>query len=202
MNPEEAILELGATPPLEFMGEGSTGKVFCDAAGHAWKVPHSLLPELWLADEAAWLREARLNPDIKPHVPKLYRWHDEAGILERECVIGPTASERDQAKLLPLVRKISRASREMGWTVPEQVHHAWVFRNGDPERPILVDPSLVHRLGEKLIRHVREVARYSLEDDVANYLDEQIGEAERLGTITSRFASELRELVRGARKNY
>src|SRR6266849_864649 len=99
----ERALHAGAKPPLEYVGSGMFGIVFCDQEGHAWEVMRlepaesstigvereRLFQLENVADEYEWLRDAARTP-IAKNVAEVYAIHPDELVLERECVEGRT----------------------------------------------------------------------------------------------------------------
>lgn len=158
---ESRAREAGARGDLEVVGIGMFGIVFCDDKGHAWKVGRLEKPSsdrAWireaLGEEYEWLRDAA-GTAIAKDVAKVYGYHPEPVVLERECVPGSPGSWNEARKLSVLHKKIEDAMLPIGWTSPEFKEDSYVFRDADTA--VLVDASMPHRVGDNLLGYVADV---------------------------------------------
>lgn len=153
----------GTEGPLEYVGAGMFGIVFCDAQGHAWKVSRrdpdvSKKHLLWLREslekEYEWLRDAAESP-IAEHVVTVFSMNPEELVLEVECVPGRPGGWADESGLFQLHRKIEQGMIPLGWNAPEFKGDSYVIQpDGTPK---LVDTSMVQRLGMNLAEFVDDV---------------------------------------------
>lgn len=155
----------GARGPLDYVGIGMWGIVFCDPEGHAWKIfrlgseplrpDHRLFLEEILTDEYEWLAAAA-ESSMREHVAHPYGMNPEHLVLERECVPGRAGAWADDAKLHDLHRRIQSVMLPLGWTAPEFKEDSYV----EDERTgawRLVDASSAQRVGETLASYVEDV---------------------------------------------
>lgn len=164
----ERAIRAGARPPLEYVGAGMYGIVFCDRVGHAWKVMRlggnersGITDEMGhefqfenLAQEYEWLRDAA-DTKIAANVAEIYAIHPDELTLERECVEGRPGSWSDDKKLHELHGKIEKAMIPIGWTAPEFKENSYIIRPDG--RPVLVDISMAQRVGMNLAGWVKEI---------------------------------------------
>lgn len=154
-------LRAGARAPLEYIGMGMTGVVFCDARGRGFKVGRRDSPvhRKMLSEEAEWLSVAATVPEIRAHVPRFYRYHRRENVIERECL---RAQERrgyhtPRVDRYTMHERIDRAMRAHGWSSPEFKDDSYVFSPG--RGLVLVDASMPHRVGKRLAARAAEVLR-------------------------------------------
>jgi len=162
---------VGAKAPLTYVGAGMTGIVFCEQGknGHAFKVgrdPSSAAVRETIADEAEWLRVAGTVPEIRAHVARLYQYHPEEVVIERECIrsgrshyTGRSTRSTDTV-LWELHRQIEKAMIPHGFTAPEFKSDSYVYARG--RGWVVVDAGFVHRVGGRL---VAETVRRLAQDD-------------------------------------
>lgn len=152
-------LAAGAKPPLEYIGAGMTGVVFC-AGGTAYKVSRTTAPiaHATFEDEAEWLAEAAHVPSVAPHVAAFHRFDPENLVIIRDCPVADpdqSAYRYGEGKLFDLHRRIEAAMLPHGWTSPEFKPDSYVLTTGGP---VLVDASMPSRVGEELARYTEAVA--------------------------------------------
>lgn len=167
-------LSAGAKPPLEFVGAGMTGLVFLDTKGHAWKVARRTTPSLqqMFAEEAEWLSDAQAVPYVRDHVAKIIAFHPNELAIEREYVRGNVGTWGSSG-VLAVHEEIQRQMLPFGWTAPEYKEDSYV-KATDTSRPpwpapgsvrwVLVDASMPHRVGMKLVQ--KAVDLMSGEDEI------------------------------------
>lgn len=178
----DRAVQAGAPLPLSYVGAGMYGIVFCDEAGHAWKVArfselatenHRAYMLEKFAEEYEWLRDAE-GTSIERNVSKVYAIHPDPIVLERECVPGSPGTWADGTRLSHLHRRIGKVMEvERGWTAPEFKEDSYVIRPDGTA--VLVDTSSVHRLGMNLAGWIEDVldGRRTTKDrwhDLAFYL--------------------------------
>jgi hypothetical protein len=162
----------GAKPPLEYVGAGMYGIVFCDHWGRAWKVARlgglKGGPKEWspkksahlqfildgVTDEYEWLRAAA-NSGIARHAAEVYDIHPEELVLERECVDGRAGAWADDRRLHDLHRRIQEVMIPLGWTAPEFKENSYIIRPDNT--PVIVDISMAMRVGRNLTGYVEDV---------------------------------------------
>lgn len=153
----------GARPSLSYVGAGMYGIVFCDRSDHAWKVFRihggSERERLHILDslteEYEWLRDAT-GSEIARNVAEVYDIHVPALVLERECVDGEAGNDwYDGRRLRELHKRINQAMIPRGWTAPEYKDNSYIIRPDGT--PVLVDISMVMRVGENLVGFVEDV---------------------------------------------
>jgi len=143
----------GAPIPLEFMGAGMTGVVFC-AGDVAYKVARATKPinHSFFEDEAEWLAAAARVSDVAPHVARIYRFDPDNLVIERECPKSDRSTySYGESKLFDLHQEIGHAMIPHGWSAPEFKPDSYIIT---ARGPILVDASMPSRVGEELVRYV------------------------------------------------
>lgn len=149
----ERALRSSAEPPLTYIGTGMTAIVFCDAPGMAYKVARGG-PDERLRDEAEWLYAAS-GSSIRDHVAGLFAYDADNDVILRECVTGaPGTWYKHGVVLRDLHDQIGQAMLPLGWTAPEFKEDSYVLSEAGP---ILVDASMAHRVGQRLLRYIEEV---------------------------------------------
>ncbi len=151
----------GAVPPLDYLGAGQFGIVLCDE-DRAWKVArligqHSqrLFMLEAFSDEFEWLRDA-VGTSIEKNVAKVYGFHPEEIVVERECVEGTVGTWADGTRLSKIHRRIGKVmERERSWSPPEFKEDSYVVKADGT--PVLVDISMAHRYGMNLAAWIEEV---------------------------------------------
>lgn len=154
----DRALAAGAPTPLEFMGAGMTGVVFC-AGDVAYKVARDTRPidHQFFEEEAEWLAAAARVPEVAPHVARFHDFDPANLVIVRDC---PRADPEQSAwrygedKLFDLHRRIERAMVPNGWTAPEFKPDSYVLT---VDGPVLVDASMPSRVGDELTRYVEDV---------------------------------------------
>jgi len=156
-------IRAGARPPLIYVGAGQYGIVFCDEEGHAWKVAriqadapasHRLFMLESVASEYEFLRDAA-KTEMARNIAKVYAIHPEELVLERECVNGRPGGWAEDSKLRNLHHRIWDAMIPAGWTAPEFKEDSYIIRPDG--QPVLVDISMVMRVGENLAGWIEDV---------------------------------------------
>lgn len=153
----------GADGPLEFVGIGMEGVVFCDDAGRAYKVGRRLVtgapPQL--ATEAAFLKKAGQIPAIKQHVAKFYRYDAASDVIVRECV-RPKGTRRGGRNMpsddaaWDMGDRIDKVMRPYGFTGPERKRDSFVYVSG--RGLVLVDAGFALKRGHELVKEALDVA--------------------------------------------
>jgi hypothetical protein len=158
-------LTAGAKPPLEFVGAGMTGLVFLDTQGHAWKVARRTTSSLQqtFAEEAEWLHDAQQVPYVRDHVAKIIAFHPSELAIEREYVRG-RAGGWGSSGIWEIHREIERQMVPSGWTAPEYKEDSYVLPGDTGSNWVLVDASMPHRVGMKLVQ--KAVDLMSGEDEI------------------------------------
>lgn len=161
-NAAARALRAGARAPLEYIGIGMTGVVFCDARGRGFKVGRRDTPtnRKMLSEEAEWLATATTVPEIRANVPRFYRYHRRLNVIERECLRAQDRRGRYHTPRLDrheLHQRIDRAMRRHGWSAPEFKDDSYVFSPG--RGLVLVDASMPHRVGRRLAARAAEALR-------------------------------------------
>jgi ParB-like nuclease domain len=152
-------LAAGASPPLEYLGAGMTGVVFC-VGDTAYKVARDTRPidHQFFEEEADWLAAAAQVPAVARHVARYQHFDSENLVIVRDCPrVDPEQSawRYGEDKLHDLHRQIERAMIPHGWTAPEFKPDSYVLTT---EGPVLVDASMPSRVGEELARYVEATA--------------------------------------------
>lgn len=150
----------GAEPPLEYVGVGMTGVVFC-TGDTAYKVARDTKPidHQFFEEEADWLEAAAQVPAVARHVARFHDFDPDNLVIIRDC---PQADPEQSAwrygenKLHDLHRQIERDMIPYGWTAPEFKPDSYILTT---RGPVLVDASMPSRVGDELARYVEEVAR-------------------------------------------
>lgn len=158
------IRSAGASGPLEYVGAGSYGIVFCDHDGKAWKafrlglgsdrIKHLVFLRGAVEEEYEWL-SAAARTEIAPNVARVHAIHPEELVLERECVQGSPGGWGDATMLSALHSRIWKAMEPEGWTAPEFKENSYIIQpDGTPK---LVDISMPIRIGMNLAAWVEAV---------------------------------------------
>jgi len=146
-------LEAGAEPPLEYIGAGATGIVFCDPS-FAFKVARHRRGRT-LEDEAAWLETAATIPEVRPHVALVERWDSNHRVIVRECVRGSRGTWGGSSKIHELWDYIAPYMLAEGWTMPELKEDSVIF--DDAGNPKIVDAGMVSRVSDRLLAYVDDI---------------------------------------------
>lgn len=157
----QRALEAGASEPLDYVGAGQYGIVFCDGNNHAWKVARvapgespAFMREAF-QDEYEWLRAVE-GTAVEKSVARAYAFHSEEIAIERECIRGRAGVWSDDAKLMKLHERLAKTmERERGWTAPEFKEDSYVIT--EKGAAILVDASMTQRLGMTLAEWIQDV---------------------------------------------
>lgn len=179
----DRTLMAGATPPLEYMGTGMTSVVLCDKHKHAYKTARRLAPidAVFLNDEAEWLQTASRTIGVRERVAKFIRFYPHLLVIERECPIQADDWWRHRGEEWNLHRLIEQKMIPHGWTAPEFKEDSYVITSTGP---ILVDATMAHRVGKRLLRFTIELIRggrlvergsLSRPSDYAFYIRREIG---------------------------
>lgn len=170
-------IEAGAEPPIEFIGMGATGIVFCDA-NKAFKVARHKVAARVLFDEAQWLETAGRIREVAPHVSRLYRWDAKHKVIVRECVRGDRGTWGGSRKIHELWDKLAPYMLAAGWTMPELKEDSVIFEDGHPK---IVDAGLVSRVSDRLLDFVEDTLDGRIEpsddslSDFAFYVRREFG---------------------------
>lgn len=157
-----AVRMANARAPLDYIGIGMTGVVFCDARDHAFKVarhPGQAITRSMIAQEAEWLRVAGTVPSIRRHIARLYRYHRSAAILERECIHDDARNRgrRPKADRWDLHASIREAMKPYGFGAPEFKDDSYVYVRG--RGWVLVDASMPIVMGSRLVARATEMLK-------------------------------------------
>lgn len=153
----ERAVAAGAREPLEFMGAGGEGIVFCtgDVAYKAGRRSHR--GDQSLATEAEFFRRASQVPQIKRKIARFHRYDAEHDVLVRECV--RQRGERkygrrnlDDAEAWDAVKEIEQAMLPYGYTGPERKSSSFVYVSG--RGPVLIDGGFARKVGHQLVKEV------------------------------------------------
>lgn len=152
----------GADGPLEYIGMGGEGVVFCDDAGRAYKVGRWRGADAsTLATEAAFLKKAGQIPTIKQHVAKFYRYDAASDVIVRECV-RPKGTRRGGRNMpsddaaWDMGDRIDKVMRPYGFTGPERKRDSFVYVSG--RGLVLVDAGFALKRGHELVKEALDVA--------------------------------------------
>lgn len=146
--------------PLEYIGIGMTGVVFCDARGRAFKAarnPDQAITRQMIAEEAQWLAIASTVPEIRRHVTRLHHFHRGPSIIERECIREDESARRRKDVRFDLHLAIGRAMSPYGLSAPEFKNDSYVYSRG--RGWILVDASMPHLVGARLVARAVQTLR-------------------------------------------
>lgn len=175
-------LEAGAEPPLEYIGAGATGIVFCDPY-LAFKVARHDRGKT-IADEAEWLQTAASIPAVRPHVARLWHYDPVNRVLVRECVRGTTGTWGASRKIIDLWELIAPYMLAEGWTMPELKEDSAVFVDGAPK---IVDAGMASRVSNRLLAYVEAILDGRIDPDdyedystLAFYVRREFGQKEPL----------------------
>lgn len=155
-----AVRMAGARAPLQYIGLGMTGVVFCDRRDIAFKVarkPNESISRKLITEEANWLRVASTVPSIRGRVARFRRYHRSAAILERECVHATRPERRPARQRWDIHREIESAMLPYGYTAPEYKDDSYVFTRG--RGWVLVDASMPSEVGSRLAARAAETLR-------------------------------------------
>jgi hypothetical protein len=186
---EAALLavDAGAKPPLEFVGMGMTGIVFCEEPphGYAYKVARSPQAHRTLAEEAEWLATADSIPEVRPLVARIVRWDQRRGIIVRECVRGRVGTWGLGKKVNDIYDRVAPFMLAEGWTMPELKGDSVVFDSQG--RGKIVDASMPTRISNRLLGWVedilegrREREEYENDSTLAYYIRREFGQKEKM----------------------
>jgi lysophospholipase L1-like esterase len=148
----ERALAAGAKAPLEYIGAGAEGIVFCDPTQTAYKVGRGANS---LADEAQFFRKATQVPGVKEHVAKFKRYDAKHNVIVRECVRGERIKWSQEHKVYDLHRDIEKTMEPYGFLSPERKPDSWVLVRG--RGPVLVDAGFATPVGRELVKHTLDV---------------------------------------------
>lgn len=143
-------LESGAQPPLEYIGAGATGIVFCDPR-FAFKVARHKSKRT-LEDEAEWLETAATIPEVSSSVALIDHWDPSHNVIVRECVRGSRGTWGGSGKIHELWDRIAPYMLAEGWTMPELKEDSVIF--DDSGNPKIVDAGMVSRVSNRLLKYV------------------------------------------------
>lgn len=151
-------LAAGARPPLEYVGAGMTGVVFC-AGDIAYKIARDTQPidHHIFEEEAEWLKAAARVPGVASHVARFRHFDPENLVIERDCPHPDpdmSAWRYGENRLFDLHRQIEHEMIPHGWTAPEFKPDSYVLTT---RGPVLVDASMPSRVGDELAQYVRDV---------------------------------------------
>ena len=176
-------LEAGAEPPLEYIGAGATGIVFCDPY-YAFKVARHRRGRT-LDDEAEWLETASVIPEVRRHVAVIERWDPKHRVIVRECVRGNRGTWGASRKIHELWDQIAPYMLAEGWTMPELKEDSVIF--DDDGNPKIVDAGMVSRVSNRLLGYVEAILdgrivpdEYEDHSTLAFYVRREFGQKEAL----------------------
>jgi len=156
----ERAIRAGARAPLEFLGEGATAVVFCDAAGVGFKVGR--YPEnLPLRDEADWLSTAQHVPWVKDHVARLFGYDAAHDVIIRECVQMRGTSRKYGSRYVgdrevwDFMREVERHMLPYGWGAPETKRDSVVATRD--RGLVIVDAGSAIRIGHNLVVYIGDI---------------------------------------------
>jgi hypothetical protein len=169
----------GATPPLDYIGIGMTGVVFCDSS-YAYKVARGPHVVGTLAEEAEWLATASEIPEVREHIAQFISWDPRLGVIVRECVSGRPGGWGSSRKVSDLFDAIAPHMLAAGWTMPELKEDSVVFdENGHGK---IVDASMPSRVSNRLLAYIESVLEgrrsprdYETVSDFAFYIRREFG---------------------------
>ncbi|MFI5301439.1 MAG: hypothetical protein ACHREM_25410 [Polyangiales bacterium] len=145
-------VKCGARSPLEFMGIGMTGVVFCDVRGVGYKVcrhPESPSSRRGIEEEAEWLSVASTVSQIRDLVARFRAYHPAHVVIERECVRTQRPGRRPADTRWERMQQIKVAMRPYGFGIPEFKEDSFVYAQG--RGYVLVDASMPIRMGSRLV---------------------------------------------------
>lgn len=181
-------LEAGAEPPLEYIGAGATGIVFCDPY-FAFKVARHAQGRT-IADEAEWLETAAAIPEVAPYVARLEHYDPENRVIVRECVRGDRGTWGGSGKIRALWDHIAPYMLAEGWTMPELKEDSVVFVDGAPK---IVDAGMASRVSNRLLEYVEDILDGRIDPDdfedvstLAFYVRREFGQKEPLDETRAR----------------
>lgn len=154
-------LEAGAQPPLEYIGAGATGIVFCDPR-FAFKVARHRRGHT-LTDEAEWLETAARIPEVSPYVATIEKWDPDHRVIVRECVRGDRGTWGGSRKIHELWDRIAPYMLAEGWTMPELKEDSVIF--DDAGNPKIVDAGMVSRVSDRLLGYVEAILDGRIDPD-------------------------------------
>jgi hypothetical protein len=143
-------IEAGANPPIEYIGAGATGVVFCDE-NFAFKVARHGRATYALEDEAEWLETAAGIPEVAPYVAALDHWDPINKVIVRECVRGDRGTWGGSRKIHELWDRLMPHMLSEGWTMPELKEDSVIFVD---QQPKIVDAGMVSRISNRLLDFV------------------------------------------------
>lgn len=138
--------------PLEYMGAGAEGVVFCDG-DTAYKAGRPGRGTLAL--EAAFFERANQIPGAREHVAKFKRYDEVNDVLVRECVRGKRLKWDQEDKVYNLSDALARVMAPYGFSAPERKPDSWIMVRG--RGPTLVDGGFAHDRGQQLVKRVLDV---------------------------------------------
>jgi hypothetical protein len=152
----QRALNVGAEPPLEWVGSGMTGSVFCDAQSLAYKVAHYQDDHSrgTFQREFEWLEEAF---SIGLPVSEPVELDLDELVIVRTCPVGRPGGWADTKRLQELhYEEMAPAMEKAGWKMPEFKTDSYII--GDDGSATLVDASFPIRIGIGMLKYARDVA--------------------------------------------
>ncbi len=149
-------LKAGADAPLTYIGAGMTSITFLDVDGRAYKVfrsPKRPITKEFAQKEAEWLANAG-ESEIAEHVAEFYSYDPDNVVIVKEFIDGRPGGWGTPG-LHDLHARIEQAMIPVGWTAPEFKEDSYVI--DATGRPILVDASMPHRVGDNLLGYVQAI---------------------------------------------
>jgi lysophospholipase L1-like esterase len=145
-------VKAGAGGPLEYMGAGAEGIVFCDG-NTAYKAGRQGRGSL--AMEAAFFEQANKVPGAREHVARFKRYDEANDVLVRECARGAPLKWTQAHKAYDLNDALAKVMAPYGFTAPERKPGNWVMVRG--RGPTLIDGGFAYDRGQKLVKRVLDV---------------------------------------------
>lgn len=162
----DRAVSVGAQEPLQYVGMGATGIVFCGAEERAWKcgrIRKAQVRSLYepeehyrnmLGDEYEFLRDACHVPSLRRSIACPYAFHEGAVVIERQCPTPRDYGKVNESRLFDLFKRIRETMRPHGWQGLEFKTDGFVVTD---HGPVLVDAGFSSRVGWKLVRHVEDL---------------------------------------------
>jgi hypothetical protein len=176
----ELAVRAGAVRPLEYIGIGMTGVVFCDAK-HAFKVARTERAKEMLEEESEWLATASDILEVRPRVAAFVAWDRELGVITRECVQGRPGTWSAGSRVSEIFDQVAPFMLAAGWTMPELKEDSVIF--DEAGRGKIVDASMPSRVSDRLLAYVESVLDgqrsprdYETVSDFAFYIRREFGQ--------------------------
>lgn len=151
-------IDAGAEGPLEYIGAGAEGVVFCDETSTAFKVGRKGRGSL--KAEADFLKKAGQIPAIKRSVAAFARFDAKNNVLVRECV--RQSGEKSgrprrvsDSEAFDMADRIQSVMKPYGFTAPERKGDSYIYVRG--RGPVLVDGGFALPRGQELVKQALDV---------------------------------------------